>query len=116
VNAPGGWIIRIDELAGAKPGEGPIGQYVIECDFEARDGQGKVMLSHDPRDAKRFPEVTDAAAWLRTPSSERGPDGKPRRPMCDFSVTVVETWRVILAAMEAAFPYLADPISPSEDV
>lgn len=111
---PGGWIIRIDSLAGATPEQSPTGQYVVACDFEANGGHGKATLSHDPRDAKRFAELHDALAWLRTPSSTLGPAGEPLRPMTGFEVTVVPMWQVILAAMEAASPYLADPTAAGE--
>jgi hypothetical protein len=86
VNAP--VVIRCGMLLPGQP-ESLLGAYLTAYDQEADDGLGTSAWGHDKVQALVFPSFIAAhAAW--SSASETRPlrdDGKPNRPLTQFSVT-----------------------------
>lgn len=66
------------------------GYYVVDFDFDARDGRGFGTFSADVELAKRFDTLRDAMTFWRTRSTLRPyrPDGLPNRPLTAHTVEI----------------------------
>jgi len=64
--------------------------YLRECDHEARDGRGNVVLTHDPKRAFRFIDRTAAMTFWQRQSVSKPfrPDGKPNRPLTAYHADI----------------------------
>lgn len=64
-------------------------EYVEDCDVDAYDGVGIVMLTRDVKKARKFEDFESAMAFWKRQSKRRPlrPDGKPNRPLTAYNVT-----------------------------
>ena len=72
------------KLQGSPFGPTPFdGQFLKEFDHEAFDGQGEILTTKDPAEAKRFGTMADALDFYRRVPKCRPlrPDLQPNRPL-----------------------------------
>jgi hypothetical protein len=69
--------------------EAVVDQWLKAFDAEAFDGGGDAEFTDDPKEALRFKDLADAMATWKTQSRRRPlrADGRPNRPLTEFSVT-----------------------------
>lgn len=76
-------------LADGRPS--PVdGQYVIDCDVDAREGRGEVIATPDRAKATVFRDFTEAVRYWTRQSviAPFRPDGEPNRPLTAYSVVI----------------------------
>jgi hypothetical protein len=67
------------------------GQFVLDFDAEALGGRGKVTITRNPLEAKRFPTEEDAATYWEQPARcVDGAQGGLRRPLTAFVSSIAE--------------------------
>lgn len=84
-------VMLINGLADGRPSV-VDGQYLVECDVDARDGRGAVLATEDPAKARRFADVGEAMDYWRRVSTvlPLRPDGKPNRPLTAYTVEILD--------------------------
>ena len=81
------YLIRIIGLADGRPS--PVdGQWLVDCDVDARDGRGHVRATADQADARRFGTHEETHEYWRRQSAVMPvrSDGHPNRPLTAFTV------------------------------
>jgi len=80
--------IQGDAIGGRMP---PVPTYVKDCDFDADDGRGRIIMTQNRSDAKRFALASEALEYWRTQSKVQPlrDDGRPNRPLTAYSVSIL---------------------------
>lgn len=86
-------MITVIKIVGNAHG-GPTGYggtYVKGMDFEAFEGRGHLVVTHDRGKALEFPSIMAAMAYWQTTSKTvpLRPDGKPNRPLTAYTVEII---------------------------
>ncbi len=86
------YVIKIIGYADGVPlTAGPhIARFIVDYDPDGHDGNGKATFTLLRSHAKRFPSKIDALEFWRQQSTKKPlrADGKPNRPLTQFSVMV----------------------------
>jgi len=85
------FVIKTDAIFAGRDDSEYIPLFIVECDFDAYDGQGAVMFSNAPGRAKHFDTFAEAFEYWRGISKVRPirTDGKPNRPLTAFTVEIL---------------------------
>ncbi|MBU6232519.1 hypothetical protein KGP36_07855 [Patescibacteria group bacterium] len=82
------YAIKIVECPDGSQNES-CGKFLMDCDFEAREGRGEIGVCENIFDAMHFDSLLHAVSYWRTQSTtvpRRPTDGKPNRPLTAYSV------------------------------
>ena len=68
----------------------PVPTYVKDVDFDADEGRGRITMTQQLAEAKRFDGPAEALEYYKTPSKvvPLRPDGKPNRPLTAYNVQI----------------------------
>lgn len=86
-----GVVLQVQGVAGGSGRMPPVATYVMECDFEANNGIGTVIFTHNREHAKHFDSPIEALSYWRTQSKTvpLRPDGKPNRPLTAYNICIL---------------------------
>lgn len=82
----------VGQIKGGVPQAGhPEGQFVRQCDVEARGGLGEVQLTPRVEDAMHFADADEAMRYYNRRSKVKPlrSDGKPNCPLTAFTIEVI---------------------------
>jgi hypothetical protein len=65
--------------------------FIVECDFDAHNGMGAIVISNSPTKARRFEDFASAVEYWRTPSKVKPIrlDGMPNRPLTALTIEII---------------------------
>lgn len=70
----------------------PKATFVRDCDFDADEGRGRIVMTQKQGEAKRFEDVGAALQFYQQTSKvvPIRPDGKPNRPMTAYNIAIMD--------------------------